>query len=169
MLKLKKKSHLTPEQRYTIDAMLRMEKNQEDIAMLIDKDKSVISRKIKQKSAKNGQYTAKYAQMVCDERKESFKRNRKFTKEVQNRIENYLTKEQWSPKQIIGTAKREGLTMVSHERIYQYLREDKVHGGSLYKHLRHSLKHRERPLSGKHSSIKNRVSIDLRPNIVNEK
>lgn len=169
MQKLEKKSHLTPEQRYTIDAMLRMGKNQNDIAMLIDRHKSVISREIKRNSSKNGQYTAKYAQMVCDERKERFKRSRKFTKEVQDRIENYLTKEQWSPEQIIGTAKREGLSMVSHERIYQHLREDKAQGGSLYKHLRHSLKHRKRPLSGKQISIKNRVSIDLRPSIVNEK
>jgi IS30 family transposase len=68
MLILKKKSHLTPEQRYTIEAMIRMEKNQEAIAMLIDKDKSVISREIKRNSSRNGQYTAKYAQMVCDER-----------------------------------------------------------------------------------------------------
>lgn len=169
MLILKKKSHLTPEQRYTIEAMVRMKKNQEDIAMLIDKDKSVISREIRRNSPRNGQYTAKYAQMVCDERKERFKRNRKFTKEVQNLIENYLIKEQWSPKQIIGTAKREGLAMVSHERIYQHLREDKANGGNLYKNLRHSLKHRKRSLSGKHISIKNRVSIDLRPSIVNEK
>jgi transposase, IS30 family len=169
MLILKKKTHLTPEQRYTIEAMVRMEKKQVDIAMLIDKDKSVISREIKRNSPRNGQYTAKYAQMVCNERKERFKRNRKFTKEVQKLIENYLTKEQWSPKQIIGTAKREGLAMVSHERIYQHLREDKANGGNLYKNLRHLLKHRKRPLSGKHISIKNRVSIDLRPSIVNEK
>lgn len=169
MLKLEKKSHLTPEQRYTIDAMLRMGKNQKDIAMLIDKHKSVISRELKRNSSKNGQYTAKYAQMVCDERKERLKQNRKFTKEIQIRVEHYLTHEQWSPMQITGRIRKDGLPMVSHERIYQHLREDKAHGGSLYKHLRHSLKHRKRHLSGKHISIKNRVSIDLRPSIVNEK
>ena len=169
MQKLEKKSHLTPEQRYTIDAMLRMEKNQKDIAILIDKDKSVISREIKRNSNKNGQYTAKYAQMVCDERKERFKQNRGFTKEVQVKVEFFLKEEQWSPKQITGRITKDGHPMVSHERIYQHIRKDKAMGGDLYTHLRHALKHRKRPLSGKHTTIKDRVSIDLRPNIVNEK
>lgn len=132
MQKLERKSHLTPEQRYTIDDMLHMEKNQNDIAMFIDMDKTVISRELKRNSAKNGQYTVKYTQMVCDEHKERFKQNRKFTKEVQTRVEYYLTKEQSSPKQIAGRISKGCLHMVSHERIYLHLREDKDQLGSLY-------------------------------------
>jgi IS30 family transposase len=52
MQKLEKKSHLTPEQRYTNEFMLRQGKHQKNIAMLIDKDKSVISREIKRNSNK---------------------------------------------------------------------------------------------------------------------
>ena len=59
--------------------------------------------------------------------------------------------------------------MVSHERIYQYLRLDKAKGGTLYKHLRHQLKHRKRPVSGKQNTIKDRVSIELRGDIINNK
>jgi IS30 family transposase len=62
--------------------MLHMEKNQKDIAMLIDKDKSAISREIKRNSNKNGQYTVKYVQMVFYARKKCFKQNRGFTKDV---------------------------------------------------------------------------------------
>jgi len=35
--------------------------------------------------------------------------------------------------------------MMSHERIYQYFREDKLNGREMYKHLRHKLKHGKRP------------------------
>ena len=60
--------------------------------------------------------------------------------------------------------------MVSHERIYQYIREDKRRGGNLYKHLRHQLKHRKRPVGGEKSiTIKNRVSIDKRSDAINNK
>lgn len=58
--------------------------------------------------------------------------------------------------------------MVSHERIYQFIRDDKLNGGCIYKSLRHQLKHRKRPV-GKHYPIKDRVSIDERPEIVNQK
>ncbi|MFB9121032.1 IS30 family transposase [Bergeyella porcorum] len=56
--------------------------------------------------------------------------------------------------------------MVSTERIYQYIRNDKKNGGKLYKYLMHQLKHRKCPVSGKHEVIKNKKSIDLRPEIV---
>ncbi|WGU67755.1 hypothetical protein QIU18_03995 [Capnocytophaga canimorsus] len=44
--------------------------------------------------------------------------------------------------------------MVSTEKIYQYIREDKEKGGDLYQYLRHQLKHRKRPVSGKKRSDK---------------
>ena len=59
--------------------------------------------------------------------------------------------------------------MVSHERIYQYIREDKKQGGKLYTHLRHQLKHRKRPVSGKHTTIKDKVSIEFRSQEINNK
>ena len=58
--------------------------------------------------------------------------------------------------------------MVSHERIYQYIRDDKAAGGQYYKRLRHQLKHRKRPV-GKPVTIKNRVSINRRPECINNK
>lgn len=79
-----------------------------------------------------------------------------------------MTKEQWSPKQIVGYCKDQGIDMVSHERIYKYLRQDKAEGGNLYKQLRHRLKHRKRPV-GKHLPIKNRISIEERPELINNR
>ena len=96
-------------------------------------------------------YSASLAQEYANERKERFRINRKFTDEVQAHVVKCLTEEQWSPKQIVGDAKRHGEEMVSnkfscfltmtkpkhasslfpayrkrsHERIYQFIREDK--------------------------------------------
>jgi IS30 family transposase len=59
--------------------------------------------------------------------------------------------------------------MVSHERIYQFIREDKRLGGTLYTHLRHRLKHRKRPVGGKKIVIPDKASINLRPEVINKK
>ena len=58
--------------------------------------------------------------------------------------------------------------MVSHERIHQFVRKDKNDGGVLFENLRHKLKHRKRPI-GKRFRIKCRVSIEERPEIVDQK
>jgi transposase, IS30 family len=60
---------------------------------------------------------------------------------------------------------------LSHERIYQFLLDDKKQGGSLYLHLRHqNKKYRKRYGSPKRQGpIKDRVSIDDRPDVVDQK
>jgi IS30 family transposase len=45
-----------------------------------------------------------------------------------------------SSEQIVGRARREEILLVSHERICQFIREDKKKGDTLYNHLRHRLK-----------------------------
>jgi IS30 family transposase len=76
----------------------------------------------------------------------------------------------WSPEQISGRLKLEGIS-VSHETIYKYAHRDKVLGGSLYEHLRHGgRKYRRRV--GKSAGVRcipNRVDIAERPAIVDQK
>jgi IS30 family transposase len=165
---MKNKKHLTREQRYEIGVLLRAGKRQKEIAELIGKDKSVISRELKRNSHKRG-YSACLAQEYADERKERYRLKRRFTESIRARVIKELTEEQWSPEQIVGRARRDGVPMVSHERIYQLIREDKKNGGTLYKHLRHRLKHRKRPVGGRKVIIPDKVSIDLRPEVVNRR
>jgi len=106
---------------------------------------------------------------VYEIRKERLKRPRKLTVEMENKIKKSLTEAQWSPEQIKGRSQKEGSPMVSHERIYQLIRKDKQEGGTLYKHTRHRLKHRKRPVGGKKVVIKDKVSIDDRPAVINNK
>ena len=155
-------AQLTKEQRYVISVMHEQKYSRKSIAEAIGKDKSVISRELKRNRDEHGKYAFAAAQSLCDIRKERLKKKRKFTPEVQNRIERYMRQKQWSPEQIVGYSAQKGYAMVSVERIYQYIREDKAAGGDLYKHCRHALKHRKRHV-GKRISIKDRTSIEERP------
>ncbi len=154
-------SHLTREQRYTISALYKQGFKQIEIAKTIGKHKSIISREIKRNANECGAYNFKTAQMLVTIRKERYSKKRKLTPRVKNRIVEMLEMK-WSPDQIVGYCKINNLEMVCHEMIYRLIREDKQRGGELYKHCRHKLKHRKRPV-GSSIPIKDRVSIDQRP------
>ena len=160
-----KKEHLIPEQRYTISAMRNQGCTQKQIAEAISKDKSVVSRELKRNANSKGKYSFAYAQDMANLRKERMKNPRKLHTWLKKEIIG-LIQQDWSPKQIEGRLKLEDRPFVSHETVYKIIRKDRVEGGTLYKHTRHQLKHRKRPV-GKKISIKNRVSIDQRPAIVN--
>lgn len=165
---MKKKKHLTREQRYQISALLQTGTRQKEIARIVGTSESTISREIKRNSSKR-RYSAKNAQMFADERKERFSRSRKFTKEMENFVRDKIETEQWSPEQITGRCRRHEIPIVSHERIYRFIRKDKQQGGTLYKQCRHRLKHRKRPVGGKKVIIPDKVSIEQRPAIVNNR
>ena len=161
--------HLTKEQRYQIKAYLNCGKSKIFIAEALGVNKTTIYRELKRNSKKRGSYNPDFAQELSTERKERFASNRKFTPSIEKYVRKKIEQEQWSPEQIVGYCKSKNIPMVSHERIYAYIRKDKMQKGNLYKHLRHQLKHRKRPVSGKQNSIKGRVSIDLRSDIINNK
>lgn len=161
--------HLTLGQRYALKAYLDCGKSKKEAAKLLGVHRSSVYRELNRNSTKQEKYNPCFANEQAEERKECLCINRKFTAEKQKLINTWIRDEQWSPEQIKGYCDAEGIEMVSHERIYQYIRKDKKDGGDLYKHLRHRLKHRKRPVSGKHEVIKNKVSIDQRPDVINNK
>lgn len=161
--------HLTLQQRYALKAYLECGKSKSEASDLLRVHRSTVYRELNRNSTKQGKYNPDFANEQSEERKERLCTNRKFNTEKQQLIEHYIREEQWSPEQIKGYCDMKGIEMVSHERIYQYIRKDKVDSGDLYKHLRHQLKHRKRPISGKHEVIKNKVSIDQRPEVINNK
>jgi transposase, IS30 family len=160
-----KNKHLTSVQRNQIEVLLQTKTPIKKVSELLDTHKSTIYREIK-RNKRPRSYSAGYAQQLSTERKERFGRKRKLTNEMKKSIIEKMTKEQWSPKQIVGYSKINNIPMVSHESIYKLVRQDKKDGGLLWTHTRHWLKHRKRPVSGKQVNIKNKVSIDLRPSIV---
>ncbi len=164
-----KKSHLTLDQRYVIQYQKEAGKTQTEIALAIGKHRSVVCRELKRNENSMGRYKADQAAVICEVRKERLKRPRKLSAQMEKEIRKALTEWQWSPEQIKGRSDKEGRPMVSHERIYQLIRKDKQDGGGLYKHTRHRLKHRKRPVGGRKTVIKDKVSIDDRPAVVNDK
>ena len=165
---MKKKKHLTPEQRCQISALLQTGTRQTEIARIVGTGESAISRELKRNSSKRG-HSPNNAQMFADERKKRFAHVRKYTKEMEDFVRGKLESGQWSPGQITGWCRSNGVAMVSRERIYQSIRQDKRQGGSLYKQCRHRLKHRKRPAGGKKAVIPDKVSIGQRPEVANNR
>lgn len=94
----------------------------------------------------------------------------RFTGELKERVLNLL-KEDFSSEQICGRFRKQGKETVSPETIYKYIWDDKAKGGELYLHLRsQGRKFRKRGDSkDTWGIIKNRVSIDKRPESVEKK
>lgn len=164
-------SHLTLEQRYTIAQMLEAGFTRSEIARTIGKDKSVISRELRRNADKrNGKYKSELAQRKYESRQQSKPRKEYFTEPIRHYVEEKL-EQKFSPEQIVGEAKKLGKSCVSAERIYQHVWKDKKQNGQLYTHLRTKGKrYRKRgSLKDSRGIIKDRVSIEQRPAIVEEK
>ena len=163
--------HLTVEQRYTISVMKEQGYTQKQISEAVGKHKSTIWRELERNcDMRNGKYRHDLAQRKCDQRHQNKPKRIRFTKQVKTYIDTWIA-EDYSPEQIVGRAKRDGIECVSHERIYQYVWKDKKDKGSLYLHLRRKgRKYRKRgSVKDSRGIIKNRVDISLRPKIVEEK
>lgn len=164
-------AHLTLDQRYKIEAYKNAGKNISEIAEYVGKDKSVISRELARNSdLKSGIYKASLAVKKTASRHKLKPKHCKLNAEVEINILYYLGLD-YSPEQAVGRAEIDNLTMVSIERIYQYIWFDKRKGGSLYKYLRNKgKKYRKRgDLNDKRGLIADRVDISKRPAIVDEK
>ena len=159
-------SQLTSEQRYQIYALLKAGHLQTEVAQIVDKHKSTISREILRNSGARG-YRPIQAQRLCEQRKQGRYKGR-FSATDWHLIEYLLSEHQWSPEQISLRLKEDGILEISHERIYQHIILDKHTGGDLYTYLRERVKRRKRYGSGKErrGRISNQVSIDERPKAV---
>jgi len=164
-------SHLTYEQRYAISVMLKSKYRQKQIAEAIDKDKSVVSRENARNCDKrNGNYDADLAERKYEKRRDSKPKKVYFTAEIQEMVEDKLAKK-YSPEQIVGVAKKQGVAWVSHERIYQHIWKDKRKKGNLYDHLRTKGKRYRKRGAAKDSRgiIPDRVDISQRPKVVDDR
>ena len=153
---------LTSEQRYTISVLLQNRTKQKEIAKAINVSPSTVSREIRRNSGVRGRYNWETAQANAVQTKRKKPGNHSINKDVMEEARHLLVTEQWSPEQISGVLAKDG-KYISHETIYRMIRKDKAEGGTLYKHCRHKLKRRARPVGGRRISIPNRTSISERP------
>lgn len=153
---------LTSEQRYTISVLLQNRTKQKEIAKAINVSPGTVSREIRRNSGVRGRYNWETAQANAVQTKRRKPGNHSIDKDVMEEAKHLLVTEQWSPEQISGVLAKDG-KYISHETIYRMIRKDKAEGGTLYKHCRHKLKRRTRPVGGRRISIPNRTSISERP------
>jgi IS30 family transposase len=159
-------TQLTREQRYRISALLKMGHNRTEIAAVIGKHKSTISRELNRNKGQRGYRPKQAHRKALSRRNHSRKR---ISGETWELIETKLRLD-WSPEQVSGWLNRQFAIQVSHEWIYQYILADKQAGGDLYRHLRCQKKRRKRYGSyDRRGKMPNRVSIEERPAIVEER
>ena len=81
-----------------------------------------------------------------------------------------LIQQEWSPVEIRGRLAQEGQRPISHEWIDQHVYRDQQAGGTWYRSLRCQRQRRKRyGCPERRGQLKNRVSIDARPAIVNQR
>ena len=166
---MSKYKQLTYEQRCQIAALNKSSFSQTKIAEVIGVSQSSISRELKRNRGERG-YRHKQAQSKAEQRRREIDKRHKMTPKMIDLIEEKV-RNKWSPEQISGQLRVDEGIDISHESIYQHIWEDKRLGGDLYTYLRRSgKKYQSRGKNGKTSrgQIKNRVSIDERPDIVDK-
>lgn len=159
---------LTYAQRCQIE-VLKKSFSQRKIADAIGVNQSTISRELARNTGQKG-YRHNQAQQKTNQRRQETIKPLKMIPSMVELIESKL-REEWSPEQISGRFLNEKELLISHETIYSHIWEDKKAGGDLYTHLRRQGKKYDKRRNGKSTrgQIKNRVSIDERPQIVDDK
>ena len=159
---------LTQEQRYHIAALQKAGYSQTNIAKEVGVHKSTITRELQRNSGQRG-YRPKQAHALAQSRQRDRARTPRIAPETWEMVETHLRQE-WSPEQISGWLQRQHKLRVSHERIYQYIYDDKWSGGTLYRHLRCQKQRRKRYGShDRRGQLTNRRCISERPIIVQQR
>ena len=154
---------LIERQRYAIYLGLKRKWSKRKIASELGISPSTVSREVKRNSNSNGEYVWCNAQVKSDARKHGLKGNHRKPETLWWRIEQMIIDEDWSPSQIAGVLRKEGIHIVK-QTIYNHVHADAT--GRLAPHLPHVLKYTRRFKAlrpTKATNIANRTSIHERP------
>jgi len=163
--------HLTLQERYHIQAYKSIGYTNKAIAQKLGVHPSTIGREIQRNKGEIfGIYFGYGAHKKYQERQKehSQKANLKLTETTIALVKKYLKKE-YSPEQIAATLKLKHTITISYVTIYKFIHTDKLNRGALHTHLRHRGKRRAKYGQKRKNRIPDRVSIEERPAIVDEK
>ena len=155
--------HLTSEQRYEIYLGIKRGWSRSRISREIGVSASTVSRELTRNVNSNGEYVWFNAQAKSEARKHGLQGNHRKSPELWWRIEQVIIDEDWSPAQIAGVLRKEGIHIVK-QTIYNHVHADR--SGKLAAHMPHRLKYTRRTKalhSTKATNIANRTSIHERP------
>jgi IS30 family transposase len=150
-------THITREERYQIYALKKAGHKQNEIAKVLKRNESTISRELSRNCGRRG-YRPKQAHSKSVERQSI---NARTIDDATWQFAQDRLLEQWSPEQISGHA------AISPETVYQRVYANKRAGGLLWKNLRSQKQRKKRyGKAERRGTIPNRLSIDDRPAIV---
>ena len=159
---------LTSGQRYQISALTKIGYGPTEIAKELEVHKSTISRELARNRGERG-YRPKQADEKARDRREQVRPKKRITAETWEIVEEKV-RQDWSPEQISGWLKKNQAVQISHEWIYQHILADKQADGKLYTHLRQHGKRRKRyGMYDRRGNLPNRVSIEERPELVEQR
>lgn len=158
--------HIQKEERIKIQTLISIGQSIDQIAKHLGRHRSTIYREISRPGICEGVYDAEtYHQQA----RTNMIRNRDISnpsRETIELVEQLIIQKQWSPEQISNWLKLNKQESVSHTWIYRYVTKDKAEGGELSNHLRRGGRSYHRGQMEYKGKIKNRVSIDHRPEVV---
>jgi len=162
-------THLSLEERYYIEIQRKKGESSNTIAIALHRTQPTISREIKRNTGLRG-YRHNQANDLAIIRHEEKPKAVKMTDQIKAIINGYIEQD-WSPEQVAGRLKKDGVIKLHHETIYQYILADKKAGGLLYKHLRHQNKTYRKRYGSAHTrnGLVDRVDIDKRPEVANNR
>lgn len=164
--------HFTKSERDELSVLLKKGYSHRDIAAALGKDHSSITREINRNRVKGIYNPLKANQKARTRRKESKYQNMKINEssDFLRFLEEKL-KEDWTPEQIAGRWNRGHPfgPRFSFKSIYKYLYS--ILGQRLCRYLpsRHYGRRKRRGKKQKRLPVKNRVSIEKRPRVINER
>jgi IS30 family transposase len=149
--------HLSQAERYQIHALMKAGHDQSQIAKVLDRNKSTISRELSRNTGSRG-YRPKQACEMSAVRSHNSRNASTLAPWVKDEA-NALLRVQWSPEQIASKLP------ISHETVYQHVYADKAQGGALWKNLRCQKQKRKRYAGGRdrRGQIPNRRPLSERP------
>ena len=115
---------LISEQRSQIFALLQKKTARKEIADIVGISQSTLSREIKRNNTPSGKYIWTKAHDMAMQRRKSTVTNAKLSDELVWRIKEYITNDQWSPRQISGYLRMNEGIEVSHQSIYNIIHND---------------------------------------------
>ena len=164
---MKSYTQLTHVERYQIHALKGLDFTLAGIATEIGRHIATVSRELR-RNATAGGYCPHEAQRLASKRRAGKGRPRIAGRTMA--LVKCKLKLDWSPEQISLWLGRFTPLSVSHTWIYRFIAADKHCGGKLHKHLR-CQKQRRKRYGGqdRRGQINNKVSIDDRPAIVDQR
>lgn len=123
-------------ERYAMARMLRRGYSFREIAEVLGRSVSTISREKKRNATQHdGRYRAEKADQYAKARRSRTRKQDQYSQQDWEQVAG-LVQRKWSPEQIVGRASVMNKRCMSKETIYRYIRRERRAGGQTWQHLR---------------------------------